>query len=79
MQFFFHLYGYFESDIEYIMESFPIFKKNDIQKYGDYRTKLMILKIYDEMKKAMETGEPYQTILDPPPADPRVAHPLKEK
>ena len=58
----------------YIMESFPIFKKNDIQKYGDYRTKLIILKIYNEMKNAMETGKPYQTILDPPPADPRVAH-----
>ena len=56
------------------METFPIVKKKGIQKYGDYRTKLEILKIYDEMKRAMETGEPYQTILDPPPADPRVAH-----
>jgi len=61
------------------METFPIVKRKDIQKYGDYRTKLTILKIYDEMKSAMETGKPYQTILDPPPADPRVAHPLMEK
>jgi len=34
----------------------------------------MILKIDDEMKKDRETGEPYQTIIDPPPADSRVAH-----
>jgi len=59
------------------METFPIVKSRDEKKFGDYRTKLMILKIYDEMKKAMETGKPYQTILDPPPADPRVAHTIK--
>jgi len=61
------------------METFPIVKRKDIQKYGDYRTKLAILKIYDEMKETIETGKPYQTIPDPPPADPRVAHPLMEK
>ena len=30
--------------------------------------------IYDVMQRAMDTGELYQTRLDPPPADPRVAH-----
>jgi len=29
------------------------------------------------MQRAMDTGEPYQTLLDPPPGDPRVAHPAK--
>ena len=27
------------------------------------------------MQQAIETGQPYQTRLDPPPADPQVAHP----
>jgi hypothetical protein len=36
------------------------------------------LEIYDAMGQAMESGEPYQTLLDPPPADPRVAHSIKE-
>ena len=27
---------------------------------------------------AESTGIPYQTLLDPPPADPRVAHPPRE-
>ena len=43
--------------------------------HGEYRTKRLILEIYDELAQAIETGEPYQTRLDPPPADPRVAHP----
>jgi len=43
----------------------------------EFRTKRVILEIYDEMQQAMETGEPYQTRLDPPPADPRVAHPAR--
>ena len=62
-----------------LWKTFPIVKRKDIQKYGDYRAKLVILKIYDEMKKAIETGEPYQTILDPQPADPRVAYNLRGK
>lgn len=30
------------------------------------------------MQQAIETGRPYQTLLDPPPADPRVAHAPKK-
>src|SRR5690606_3310871 len=46
--------------------------------HGEYRTKRVILEIYDEMTDAALTGVPYQTRLDPPPADPRVAHPARE-
>jgi len=71
---FFHLYGIERDDVDYIMETFPIVKRKDIQAHGDYRTKLQILEIYDAMQRAIDTGEPYQTLLDPPPADPRCAH-----
>ena len=40
--------------------------------------KRVILERYNAMAEAMKTGRPYQTILDPPPADSRVAHPPKE-
>jgi hypothetical protein len=53
-------------------------KRKDEAKYGEYRTKRVILEIYDEMKAAMESGEGYKTRLDPPPADERVAHPSHE-
>ena len=57
------------------METFPIVKGKDVKAYGDYRTKLVILDLYDRMQQAIDTGEPYQTVLDPPPADPSLAHP----
>ncbi len=56
------------------METFPIVKRKDVASHGEYRTKRVILDIYDAMQRAIDTGEPYQTPLDPPPADPRVAH-----
>src|SRR5690606_25228657 len=46
--------------------------------FGEYRTRRVILEIYDEMAEAMRTGQSYQTRLDPPPADPRAAHPWDE-
>ena len=44
------------------------------QKHGEYSTKRIIPECYEAMAEAMKTGPPYQTILDPPPADPVVAH-----
>ena len=64
--------------VDYIMETFPIVRRNDEEAHGEYRTKQAILDIYDEMQRAIDTGEPYETHLDPPPADPRVAHPPRE-
>lgn len=74
---FFHLYGLNRDDSAYILDTFPIVKRKDEAKFGDYRTKLVILKIYDAMKSAMDSGQPYQTLLNPPPADPRCCHPPK--
>src|SRR5690606_163038 len=71
---FFHLYGITRDDVDYIMETFPIVKRKDEAAHGEYRTKRVILEIYDDMAEAMRTGVPYQTRLAPPPADPRVAH-----
>lgn len=64
--------------VAYIMDSFPIVRRKDEQRYGEYRTKRVILEIYDAMQEAIRTGKPYQTRLDPPPADPRCCHPPRE-
>ena len=72
---FFHLYGLSRDDTDYVMETFPIVKRHDERDHGEFRTKRVILEIYDAMAEAQRTGRPYQTRLDPPPADPRVAHP----
>ena len=65
--------------VAYIMDTFPIVRRKDEEKYdGDYRTKRVIIEIYDPMQEAIRTGHPYQTRVDPPPADPRCCHPPRE-
>jgi len=59
------------------MDSFPIVKRKDEAEHGSYRTKEVILEIYDAMAEAIRTGIPYQTKLNPPPADPSCCHPPK--
>jgi hypothetical protein len=66
---FFHLYGIERDDVDYIMETFPIVKRKDEAAHGEYRTKRVILEIYDQMARAAKTGQPYQTLLDPPPVE----------
>ena len=61
------------------MDTFRVWKEKDEKQYGKYRTKRVILEIYDEMRLAIESGVPYETQLDPPPADPSLAHPPKEE
>ena len=73
-----HPYGLTREELVYILDTFPIVKRKDEATHGEYRTKRVILEIYDAMQQAIETGQPYQTLLDPPPADPRVAHPPKK-
>ena len=64
--------------VAYIMDTFPIVRRKDEEKYdGDYRTKRVILEIYDDLAESIRTGQPYQTRLDPPPADPRCCHPAR--
>ena len=64
--------------VGYIMDTFPIVKRKDEAKHGSYRTKDAILQIYDALGGAIQTGQPYQTLLDPPPADPACCHPPRE-
>ncbi len=71
---FFHLYGIARDDVDYIMETFPIVKRDDVKRHGEYRTKRVILDIYDAMAVAIAAGTTYQTMLHPQPADPQVAH-----
>lgn len=60
--------------LAYMMDTFTLVREHDEERYGDYRTKLQILAIYDRMQQAIATNTPYQTLLDPPPGDPRAAH-----
>ena len=60
------------------MDTFPTVRRKDEAQFdGDYRTRRVILDIYDALAESIRTGQPYQTRLDPPPADPRCCHPLR--
>jgi hypothetical protein len=66
---FFHLYEIKRDDVDYIMETFPTIKRRDEERCGSFRTKDLILQVYDAMTEAISAGTSYQTILDPPPGE----------
>ena len=41
------VFGLSRDEIDYILETFPIVKQADFDRYGDYRTKVLILEHYD--------------------------------
>jgi hypothetical protein len=45
-----HLYGLNYNEVEYILETFPIVKRQDMKTYGTYRTRELLLKYYTEYK-----------------------------
>jgi hypothetical protein len=55
--------------------TFPTLRRRDEQQFDEYRTKKVILEIYEAMAKAAQSTVSYQTRLSPPPADNSVAHP----
>ena len=71
----FHLYGLGRGGVEHVMDSFRLVRDSDEEQHGELLTKRRILAIYEELRRASESGVPYETRLDPPPADPSVAHP----
>jgi hypothetical protein len=71
---YFLLYGTNITEVEYILDSYRILRDKDQERHGEYRTKRVVLEIFDEMSQAMQTRQPYQTRLNPPPGDPRAAH-----
>ena len=65
---YFHLYDINREDADYILETSPIFKRKDEQRYGEYHTKRVIPECYDAMAQAQAqaTGQPYQTFWTRP-------------
>jgi len=49
--------------VDYILEQFPIVKRKDEEKFGEYRTKRVILEIYDKMNEAIITGSEWKSEL----------------
>jgi hypothetical protein len=63
----FHLYGIERDDVDYIMETFPIVKRKDVNEFGTYRTKERILQVYDQMATCQTEGTTWESPLQTPP------------
>ena len=72
---FFHLYGLNRDDTAYILDTFPIVRRKDEEKFGTYRTKDRTLEIYDALAEAQRTSRAYVSQLNPAPASIRATHP----
>lgn len=74
---YFHLYGLDRDTVGYVMDTFNVTRRVDAASFGDYRTKMQILEVFEAMQDAIKTGVPYESALTPPPGQgPR--HPAKE-
>ena len=71
---FFHLYALDRDDVDHVMNSFWVVRDRDVKEHAHYRTKALILDAYDRMAAA-SPDRPFASRLDPPPGDPRAAHP----
>lgn len=74
---FFHLYGVSRNDADYILDTFPIVRRKDEEAHGEYRTKRVVLEIFDAMQRAADTGTAYDSILTPEPGK-GLRHPMTE-
>ncbi|MFZ1991299.1 MAG: hypothetical protein WAW96_16190, partial [Alphaproteobacteria bacterium] len=69
-----HLYALNRSQAEWLLDSFKVLQKYEERDVGEYRTKRVVLEIYDEIAAAKQTGRVYKTRLNPVPADPSCCH-----
>jgi hypothetical protein len=64
-----HLYGLGRNEADYIMETFHVLRRKEEATYGEYLSKRLVLERYDAIAAAVESGQPYQSPLTPPPGD----------
>jgi hypothetical protein len=56
---YFHLYGVAPDDVGYILDTFPVVRRKDEAAFGEYRTKRLIVEIYEAMVDAVASGSSY--------------------
>ena len=55
--------------VAYIMDTFPIVRRKEEEKFGEYRIKRVVLAIYDSIQVSIITKGTYRTVLDPQPTE----------
>ena len=62
-------------DADYIMDTFPIVRRKDKAKFGEYRTNRVILEIPTPCPPPSAPATPTRLPLDPPPGPPEGGFP----
>jgi hypothetical protein len=57
-------------------DTFNIVVHSDEKAHGEYLTTRLIVDSFAPLGMAIDSGDPYRTVLNSPPADPAVAHAL---
>ncbi|MHA1729349.1 MAG: Eco57I restriction-modification methylase domain-containing protein, partial [Promethearchaeota archaeon] len=52
-----HLYKINKNDLEYILSTFPVLKRKEIEKFGEFQTKRLVLEAYNKYAKNIEMFE----------------------
>lgn len=71
---FFHLYGLTRADVEWVLESFPIVRKNDERQHGRAVTFERVLDEFDAMATAIRRRVAYASPLRPAAGDASMRH-----
>ena len=55
----FHEYGLDREAVSHVLESFPVLRRKEESRYGEFQTSRFVLAAYDAMTLAVETGQSY--------------------
>lgn len=75
---FLHIYGLDRSEVEHMLNTFVVLKRDEERDFGEFRTRRLVLDFYDRMTAAKESGTTYETPITPPPGrGPRHSEPVE--
>jgi hypothetical protein len=60
--------------VAYMLDTFPVLSRREEEQLSEYRTKRIVLEIYDQMQRAWSSSVRYESRLRPAAADPQMAH-----
>jgi len=64
-----HVFGLDRDEAEHVLDSFAVVRRYEERDHGEFRTKRLVLEVYDAIAEALQMGAAYQTVLDPPPGE----------
>ena len=70
-----HLYGLNRAQAEWLIDSFKVLRKYEERDHLEFRTKRIVMEIFDEMAFAQKSKHVYRTRLVPGPANTTCCHP----